>query len=151
MAACPGAKVPPGVTLSVFTGRRRARGGHVRRCDGRGGVVRRWERPRRRGSALLGLDARWGLGVANGDLPGIKSCWLFVINRFPAESPWLHVVSGTVGDSRGQQMPVAVEQPAVVGHIFAAAAPSNAVHLKAQLLGISCIPVPAFCLGFFFV
>lgn len=52
------------------------------------------------------------------------------------------MVSGTGGDSVGQEMLVAAEQLAVAGWFFATAAPSDAVCLEAQLLGVPGLPVP---------
>lgn len=39
-------------------------------------------------------------------------------------------------------MLMAAEQPALAGHFFATAAPSNAINLEAMLLGVPGIPVP---------
>lgn len=53
------------------------------------------------GSAAAGL----GSGVTSEGSPGTPRLLSFYGYRFPAESLWLHVVSGAVvGDSRGQQM-----------------------------------------------
>lgn len=94
------------------------------------------------GSAFPTLDAGLGLGVASEDSPGTKFYCFFYDYLFPAESLWLHVVSGTLSDSRGQQMLVAAEQPAVAGHFLPQLPPGNAIRLEAQLLGVPGIPVP---------